>query len=79
MDAGPKVGRRIRFPQKSNHAGKYIVAGHFAQPQMMSVWPKRRHNQEYSHAGKQKGADSVVFRFVFKKEKGNHDGNVGKP
>ena len=79
MDAGPEIGRGIRFVQAGNQLRKNIVPGHYMGTQMMSVGPDGGYDQKNGHACKKKNAGPVIFRFIFKKEECHYRGHIGEP
>ena len=58
MDAGEKVGGRVRLPEQPDEAGKHIVPWKFFQPKVLDVGTEGGNHQENRHAGTQK--DRVV-------------------
>lgn len=46
---------------------------------MMAVGPKRGHNQEHGHSGKQKNTGPVIILFVFKEKEDHHCGYIKEP
>ena len=79
MDTRPKVGRRIRFVERSYHSGEQVITRHYGGAQVVAVWPERTDDQEDRHSGEQEGTGPEIIVPILKEEVEDDYSYIGEP